>query len=207
MSIVRAIVAVVIFIIFCWLNWWVLPDLAIVRFSPKGTPIPQIGCLFVAWENKDVTGHRVVSDIVADWSGVPAAWPYVVVGVLLGLWIGYVVGELARRKFAIDMASQEAINSAKEIYVEVKMLDKQADGKLSQAANMKKNVAHMQNVLSREIEEYRSARAKADQQISHGEEMQQKVEATERELTKARRTIEKLERQTKRLKRENEEKN
>lgn len=156
MRIVRIIITIVLFVLFCWLNWWVLPDLAIVRFKEKGAPIPQTGYLLLGEENNKIIGHRVVKDIKFDWPGVPAAWPYVVVGTLLGLGVGYVAGELARRKFAIDVASQEAIDRANKIMTEAVTRDGQAEGKLLRAASREKDTAYMQDVLRKEIEEYRS---------------------------------------------------
>lgn len=206
MRIIRFMIAIVLFILFCWLNWWVLPDLAIVWFKEKGTPIPQTGYLLLGEENNKLIGHRVVKDIKIDWNGVPAAWPYVVVGTVLGLGIGYVIGELSRRKFAIDVASQEAIDRANKIMNEAEIRDGQAKGKLLQAASREKETSYMQGVLRKEIEECRSARAVADEHLRIAEENQRKGEATKRELVKARRTIEKLERQISRLKRDKEEK-
>ena len=202
MKIVRILVAMVLFILFCWLNWWVLPDLAIVRFKEKGAPIPQTGYLLLGEENNKTIGHRVVRDIKNDWSGVSAAWLYVVFGGVLGFGIGYVVGELSRRKFAIDVASQEAIDRADKIMTKAVIRDGEAEGKLLRAASLEKDTLYMQNTLRKEIDECRTARAAADEQKRIWEEKIRKGENTERELDKARRTIQKLERQISRLEKE-----
>ena len=39
MKIVRILIAIVMFILFCWLNWWVMPYLAIVRLDEKDAQI------------------------------------------------------------------------------------------------------------------------------------------------------------------------
>jgi hypothetical protein len=202
---VRIIVAIVIFVLFCWLNWWVLPELAIVRFKEKGSRIPQTGYLLLGEENNKIIGYRCVKGIKIEWAGVMAAWPYVVLGIIMGFGMGYAVGELARRKFAIDLASQEAIDRAKKIMAEAKKKQLQAEGVMLRSASWEKDTAYMQDTLRKKIEEYRVARAKVDEQICIGHEKQRKGEATERELAKARRAIEKLERQNSRLKREKEE--
>lgn len=200
MKIVRILVAMVLFILFCWLNWWVLPDLAIVRFEEKGAPIPQTGYLLLGEENNKTLGHRVVRDIKIDWPGVPAAWPYVVFGTVLGFGIGYVVGELSRRKFAIDVASQEAIEIANKTMTQAVIRDGESEGKLLRAASLEKDTLYMQNTLRKEIDQYRTARATADEQIRICEEKLRKGENTEQELDKAKKAIVKLQRQIKRLK-------
>lgn len=200
MKIVRIMVAMVLFILFCWLNWWVLPDLAIVRFKEKGAPIPQTGYLLLGEENNKTIGYRVVKAIKIDWPGVPAAWPYVVFGAVLGFGIGYVVGELSRRKFAIDVASQEAIDRADKIMTKAVMRDGEAEGKLLRAASLEKDTLYMQNTLRKEIDEYRAARAAADEQKRICEEKLRKGENTEQELDKAKKAIVKLQRQIRRLK-------
>lgn len=202
MKIVRITVAIVLFILLCWLNWWVLPDLAIVRFKEKGSPIPQTGFLLLGEENNKTIGHRVVKDIKFDWPAVPAAWPYVVVGIVLGFGIGYVVGELARRKFAIDVASKEAIDRAGHIMTEAIIVEGRAEGKLLQAESREKDTSYMQNTLRKEIDECRTARAAADEQKRICKGKHRKGENTERELDKAKRTIQKLERQISRLEKE-----
>ncbi|MBI2355281.1 MAG: hypothetical protein HYV06_09670 [Deltaproteobacteria bacterium] len=185
MKIVRITVAAVLFILFCWLNWWVLPELAIVRFNEKGTPIPKTGYLLLGEENNKTIGHRVVKDIKFDWPSVPAAWPYVVVGTVLGFGIGYVVGELARRKFAIDVASKQAIDRANKIMTKAVIRDGEAEGKLLRAASLEKDTLYMQNTLRKEIDECRAARATADEQIRICEEKLRKGENTEQELDKS----------------------
>lgn len=114
MKIVRILIAIVMFILFCWLNWWVMPYLAIVRLDEKDAQISKTCCLLIRQKDNDILGLRIIKGLEYGWSGVPAAWPYMLAGVIPALGIGYCVGEFARRRFAIDAASQEAISIGKK---------------------------------------------------------------------------------------------
>jgi predicted RNase H-like nuclease (RuvC/YqgF family) len=196
--------AILTFILFCWLNWWVMPDLAILRFMEKGTLMPETCYVLLEEEHNRLIGHRVIESLKSDWSGVPAAWPYVVVGVIIGLGIGYVIGELARRKFAIEEASREAIEKADHILTEAVKRDGQAEGKLLQAASREKDALYLQNVLQEELEACRTATEAAEEKKRIYEEKLGDAVKTERELDKAKKAIEKLERQIARLKKDND---
>ena len=76
MKTIRIIIVGLLLVVLCWLNWWVLPDLAIVRLEAKETRIPQAGLILLGKKNAEITGHRVVNDISVGWHGVPNAWPY-----------------------------------------------------------------------------------------------------------------------------------
>jgi hypothetical protein len=102
------------FILFCWLNWWVMPYLAIVRLDEKEAQIPKTCYLLMGQKDNNILGLRIIKGLEYGWDGVPAAWPYMLAGMIPALGIGYCVGELARRKFAIDAASKEAISIGKE---------------------------------------------------------------------------------------------
>lgn len=207
MKIVRIFIVIVIFILFCWLTWWVSPFLAIVRFvETKGSSMPPTGYLLLEQEDYIRLRFRVIEDIQFGLPGVLAAWPYVLFGVILGLTIGYVLGELARRKLAIEVASEEAVNRASHILVEAKNLNNQAESKLLQAERQKEDTLQMFKRLMQELEECRSVRANADKQIRIYEEKLGEAEKNKRELLRAKETIRKLVGKISRLKKETTEK-
>jgi hypothetical protein len=50
--------------------------------------------------------------IEVGWAGILTAWPYVFIGLLFGVMVGYPLGELARRRFFIEKASKEALRKS-----------------------------------------------------------------------------------------------
>lgn len=204
MKVVRILVVMVMFILFCWLNWWVMPYLAIVRLKEKGARVPEACLLLMGQENYRFIGHRVINDIEYDWAGVPAAWPYVLVGVIPALGIGYSIGELARRKFAIEEASRDALAKACQIRTEAKIIEGDAYGKHILAKNMEKDIVHIQKLLQKELEACRTATEAAEEKRRIYEDKLGNTVKTERELDKAKKAIEKLERQIARLKKDND---
>jgi len=114
MKILRIILYASIAITFCWLTWWVLPNIAFVYLEEKGKPLPNSGLVMFGYDQSKITGHRVVISIDSGWSALWAGWPCILVGALVGLGGGFVLGDGTRRVFAVDTASKEAIETAKE---------------------------------------------------------------------------------------------
>ncbi|MDZ4186259.1 MAG: hypothetical protein U1D97_14945 [Desulfuromonadales bacterium] len=167
--------------------------------------MPPTGYLLLEQEDYIRLRFRVIEDIQFGLPGVLAAWPYVLFGVILGLTIGYVLGELARRKLAIEVASEEAVNRASHIMAEANNLNNQAESKLLQAERQKEDTLQMFKRLMKELEECRSVRANADEQIRIYEEKLGEAEKNRRELLRAKETIRKLVEKISRLKKEKTE--
>jgi len=113
--------------------------------------------------------------------------------------------KLLRMKQLLEMIPVSRSTMYQWIKTEAIIVEGRAEGKLLQAESREKDTSYMQNTLRKEIDECRTARATADEQIRICEEKLRKGENTERELDKAKRAIEKLQRQIRRLKNENEE--
>lgn len=114
MKILKIVLYASIAITYCWLTWWVLPDIAFVFLEEKGKTLPNSGLVMIGYDQSKITGHRVVVSIDSGWSALWAGWPCILVGALAGLGCGYVLGDGARRVFAVDKASKEAIDTAQE---------------------------------------------------------------------------------------------
>ena len=183
---------VVVLAVFCWLNWWILPELVIVNLNKKGSPLPANGYVLFGVEHSKFAGHRVVSWLECGWAGVLAAWPYVCIGFLPGLLVGWPMGEFARRQFAIDMASNEAIQTAKE-------LETSGTLKLEYCMRRELELNGKQQSLLKQKVALEAAREDLQQDKKQFENKLLKFESLE--LAKANRSIQKLEQQIKRLKR------
>jgi len=176
---IRVFIAILIIVFFCWLHWWVLPDLAIVWLADKEDFESPMNKVFIYRENSKTLKYRVVEDIQTGWAGVLAAWPYVLTGIMLGLGIGYFVGERTGRKSAIDIASKKAINQANRIMSDARELDRQANHRLLQGKRMEHEFVQMSQTMVKEIKRMNDHK--------DGE-----VEKTQKELLRARETIKKL---------------
>ena len=187
---VRIAVAFVLFFIFCWMNWWVMPYVAIVRFDEKEAQIPKTCYLLMGQEDNKILGLRIIQGIEYGWDGVPAAWPYMLAGMIPALGIGYCIGELARRKFAIDAASKEAVSLAKK---------HESDADLAFTSSLKLLQKLDHDVLQFESEKkgFESQRLELQLEQKHFEEGVRKIESGE--LIRAKSSIERLEKKIKRL--------
>lgn len=202
---IRYIIAIFILILLGWLNWWVLPYLAIVRLHEKEIPVPPTCLLLLELENRVRIGYRVIADIQNGWSAVLAAWPYLVCGIILGFGPGYVIGELVRRKFAIDMASKKAVNSANNIMVEARNMRSKNESNLLQIQRFEQDIFQAGQKLAKEREECHAVVINAYERIRICEEKISEAEKSGRELLKAKETIKKLVGKISRLKKEKED--
>lgn len=188
----RIVFLITVIAVFCWLNWWILPELAIVNLGKKGSPLPPTGYVLFGFEHDKFAGHRVVSWLEYGWDGVLAAWPYVCIGLLPGLLVGWPMGELARRQFAVDMASSKAIEKAQE-------LETSGTLKLAYCMRRETEMNEQEQLLLKQKAVLEAAREDLQQDKNQFENKLLKFESLE--LTKANRTIQKLEQQIKRIKR------
>lgn len=188
----RIVFIVIVLAVFCWLNWWILPELAIVNLGKRGSPLPPTGYVLFGLEQHKYAGYRVVSWLEFGWAGVLAAWPYVSVGLLSGLLVGWPMGELARRQFAVDRASCEAIEKAQE-------LETSGTLKLEYCMRRELELNGKQQSLLKQKVSLEAAREELQQDKNQFENKLLKFESLE--LAKANRTIQKLEQQVKRFKR------
>ncbi|MCX5827494.1 MAG: hypothetical protein NTV58_05765 [Deltaproteobacteria bacterium] len=202
---IRSITAIFILILLCWLNWWVLPYLAIVRLQEKEISVPPTCLLLLELENRVRIGYRVIEDIQNGWSAVLAAWPYLVCGIILGFGPGYVIGELVRRKYAIDVASRKAVNSANNVMDEARNMQSENESNLLQIKRFEQDIFQVGKKLTKEREECHAVVLNAYEQIRIYEEKISEAEKSGRELLKAKETIKKLVGKISRLKKEKED--
>lgn len=186
LNIARITLAIVVVASFIWLHWWVLPDLAFVTLAPKGSSIPVTGYTFDGYKNGKYDGSRIVDKFAIGWPGVLAGWPYVLIGILGGLSVGYIVGEFTRRKLAVEELTKEKEAEWKEIFNGLEEREGKIIQMLALAVDWIKVIDEAKKKSDREGEQTR-ADAKIQQQSTANEEKLKK------ELLNARDKIKRLE--------------
>ena len=189
----RIAVVILVLILFALLNWWILPNLAIIHFAGTTEPLQKSGYLLAYHEHFKLVGFRVIDFLERGWSGVFAAWPYVMIGILLGCVSGFFAGDQARRILAIDVASKKAVKDAAKLATEAERRDDQAQRRLAEAAKMRQDSISRMEYLEKIAYAQQKERSELEKMKAGLEEKARRAESTETELKKARNKIRRLE--------------
>ncbi len=189
----RIAVVILVLILFALLNWWILPNLAIVHFAGTTEPLQQSGYLLAYHEHFKLVGFRSIDFLERGWSGVFAAWPYVMIGILLGCVSGFFAGDQARRILAIDVASKKAVTDAAKLATEAERRDEQAQRRLAEAAKMRQDSISRMEYLEKIAYAQQKERSELEKMKAGLEEKARRAESTETELKKAKNKIRRLE--------------
>ena len=192
MKTVRILIAMTIIGGFIWLFFWELPTLGIIRFEPSDPPFPENGASLVIYKDGEPTGAISLSMVKSGWSVVREGWLLVVIGVM----VGYPIGELARRKYAIDKASEEAIDKCGSLSLEAFVKETRARGILAEAKALHIDTPRLRQEVKSAREKIFTMSLDAKEQQESYEELHQKAESLERELVKAKAKIRRLERKS-----------
>ncbi len=197
MNMARILIAIVMFILFCWLNWWVMPNLAIVRLDEKGVQMPKTCYILMGQKDNKFLGYRIIKGMEYGWDGVPAAWPYMVAGIIPALGIGFCIGELARRKFAIAEVSQKALLEANQIKLDAWKTDFEAQDIIREANKLNSELYSLKNRLHEDLMICRAVTVNSEEKIRKCDEKLGEIPKVERELEKARNALAKFNRNKK----------
>lgn len=189
--------AIPVFILYCWLNWGLLPNLAIVHLKDFGNPIPRAGYLLVHKNGSRIDGHRVIATFERGWAGVDAAWPYTLAGIMIGLLPGMIISELSRRIY--EQATSKAQAEAEKAMDEARQKDNDAYRSMEQAKKLKKEASEQLDDVARQRKENQKMRMELEgMKLMHQGELKN-AETTANELKKARNKIRRLEDKIERL--------
>jgi hypothetical protein len=189
----RIAVVILVLILFALLNWWILPNLAIVHFAKENTPIQQSGFLLAHHEHFKLKGITVIDFLERGWSGVLAAWPYVMIGSLFGVVLGFFAGDQARRILAIDVASKKAVKEAAKLIEEADKVGNLAQRRVAEADKREKDVKYRMEYLEKIAYAQQKERSELEKMKAGLEEKARRAESTETELKKAKNKIRRLE--------------
>jgi len=179
-----------------WLTERVLPNLGIVHLVPikeKARQLPQNGDAIIVFKDSKFEGYRGIKSIETDWSGVGAAWPHILVGIILGAVAGYLMG-LPKRMF-IEFAEKSLAHS-NDILSIAERKESDAARKMSEAEVKESRNSERSVELDRGEEElnHRSDVAEKLLTYAHGliQEAEADVAGKDKELAKAKAKIRRL---------------
>ncbi len=182
MKIVRRLVITICFSAVIWLSFWVVPTLGIFRSAPSDPPLPQNGYALVLFKERKVTDSLPLTMVETGWSAVPKGWPFILIGIL----VGFPLGELARRTFAIDEASKEAIQKSEHLTIKASVEKLKAEAMKREVENLFYELPRLKNELAEAQKIIFQKNMAAHEQSQRYEELRRKNESWEKELIKAR---------------------
>lgn len=190
MTIIRTVFGIAIIAGLIKLFFWVLPTLGIFRFEPTDLSLPVNGASLVIFKNGKSIDAISLRSLKTGWSVIGEGWPLMVIGVM----VGYPLGELARRKFAIDKASEEAISQCMSLKLDTFSKEVQAQSILQKAMAIHTETPQLKKEVNLARGKIFAMSLSAKEQQTEYEVLRQKAESLERELAKAKAKIRRLDR-------------
>ncbi|MGB3647245.1 MAG: hypothetical protein WBF36_05005 [Desulfobulbales bacterium] len=191
-TLVRFMIAAGIIAGFIWLHWWVVPTLGIFTMTLDDPPLPENGYALVQFSDGKGREACVLSMLKSGWSIIEEIWPFALACLLSGLAIGYPLGELARRKFAIDKASEEAISLSEYVLHEAYHRELCAENTLNKARDIHEKIINMKVDLSLKKQEFYEVKADSEIKLEAAQLFRERADAMQKELDKAKTKIRRL---------------
>lgn len=169
-----------------WLSGWIIPRLGLFHMALDDSEFPKNGYSLVYFEGGKPVNAIALTMVKTDWSIVWQVWPFVVFGFLVGVSTGYPLGELTRRKFVVDQASEDSIELSKEILLDAREREHIAQQYVAQAQRMQAD-------LEEERREVAAKKYTAELYMEKAQEIRQENDSLQKELNKAKAKIRRLE--------------
>lgn len=192
LSVFRLALALVIMAGMAWLHWWVFPPMGIFRTVKDCLDEPVNGYSLASCENGKCQNLCALQMVRIGLPVLWEAWPYVFAGLLCGSVIGYPMGELARRKFAVERVSAAALRECEAKLASASGKEQRAEWTLSAGQKFLSEASNMEAKLSQERLEIRTIKQEAEEHMQRGEAMIRKAAAVEKELANAKAKIRRL---------------
>ena len=189
----RFIIATGIIGIFIWLNWWIVPPLGLFHMSLSDPPLPENGYALVFFQEGKSINAATLNMLKTGWSIIWSTWPFALTGLLSGVIIGYPLGELARRKLAIEQASEEAIHLNEELFMAAQEREAFTEKTLKKMQIINAETRSMQEEISLEKQDIFTMKESAEAELEAAAGFRKRVISLRKELNKARAKIRRLE--------------
>jgi hypothetical protein len=188
MKIFRNIVVACIVAEIIWMVFFVIPTLGVFRSIPDDPPIPVTGFALVTFKKRTMMDSLPLAWVTTGWAAVGKGWPLILFGVL----VGYPFGENARRKFAIDTASREAIQLGEKYAKEAAARESNADRMLGEAQALHSDYPRIKEELAAAQSRIHSLTSGEEFMMQEYRDLRLRKESVEKELEKARAKIRRL---------------
>jgi hypothetical protein len=144
-------------------------------------------------EDQTFTAAYSLDMLETGWAIVKTVWPFTLAGLLLGIAVGYPVGELVRRKLAVEQLSKDAVRKSKEFREDAHEIGLLAQNSLERALSLFEENWEMRSRLNLEKNEIHSMKMEAETEMEAAEGFRKKNAILHAELIKARAKIQRLE--------------
>ena len=185
MKIIRIIIATSVLATTFWLIFWVVPTLGVFRSAPADPPVPENGFALVLFKQGKATDALSLIMVETGWRAIWQGWPLIIIGIM----IGYPLGEHARRKFAIDMASKKAIQTSRDYANDAFNRELNAERMLKEAQTFHTEVPRLQKELTEAHKKIETMQFCEEDMLQNFADLRRRKESVEKELVKARAKI------------------
>jgi hypothetical protein len=168
-----------------WLHWYTAPMFGVFRLNMDEASFPETGFVLALFEDRACTAAYSLSMVATGMSTIRAAWPFVAAGMIVGMIIGYPIGELVRRKLAIEQVSRDAVRLSGEIREDAREIEIRAQITLGEAYSLYAETIENQRKLDLEKQEISAMKMIAETELEAVEGWRQKLDFLEKELIKA----------------------
>ena len=193
MTLARLVIATIIITGFTWLYWCTGPLFGVFRLNLNGPSFWKRWAILAFMENQTCVAAYSLDMLATGWSIIRAGWPFVLAGLLIGLAVGYPVGELMRRKFAVEQLSRDAVRLIKEIREDAHEIELLAQNTLETALSLCEENWEMRKRLEGERQEIQNIEMIASTELEAVEGFRKKNATLHAELVKAKAKIQRLE--------------
>lgn len=185
MTLARLLVAAAILAGIAWLHWYTAPMFGVFRLNMDEPSFPATGFVLALFEDRACTAAYSLSMVATGWLTIRAAWPFVAVGLIVGVTIGYPIGELVRRKLAVEQMSRDAVRLSEEIRGDAREMEIRAQLTLDKAHSIYAETREKQKKLALEGQKIFAMKMIAETELEAVEGWRQKIAFLEKELVKA----------------------
>lgn len=190
---IRLLLACFILACWVWLTWNVLPLRGVIRLDESLPIMPENGATIIVFKNNQIVRATALDILCMGWAGVKHAWPYVGLGFLSALAIGYLLGELSRRKFGIEKASEEALKEMRDLFNKTLKMQDEADCRMFEAEKKRDDFLKLKIEALNEKKYFLDKKRHYEEQIGYYEGEIERTKYIERELNKAKEKIKRSE--------------
>ncbi len=170
-----------------WLSW-VMPTLGFFRIAVPEPPVTEDGFSIVYFKDGKSNNAYSLSRVTLGWPVVKEAWPLV----LFGLVIGYPLGEIVRRQFAVEQLTEATLKKKRALSLETLANEHKAERMLQEARELTAELPQLREEVKQARHRIFNMKLSDGEQKRNFEAMERKVESLERELFKARAKMRRL---------------